>query len=219
MNFKLCLYFQHYMESQVSEILENVLGLLGLEGSFEVNEEDEQVKVTIDTDDAGRLIGFRGETLDALQLLVNQMAAKKVRAETSEDAKFKRVIVDVSGWRQNKEGDLTRRAKSWAEKVIETGEDMELEPMPAWQRRVVHLAIEEISGVSSESVGEGRDRHLVLKAEGPAKKTKKSEEVNSDSDQDSPTESLDNKEESTEEKEVTKEEIESDETMSPSTES
>lgn len=153
------------MEDKVSEVLENVLGLLAFEGSFEVVEKEEQVEVSIEATDPGRLIGFRGETLDALQLIVNQIVSKQ-SGET-----FKRVIIDVKGWRKNKEEDLARRAKEWAEEVLETGKEMELEPMPAWQRRIVHISISEIGGVDSESVGEGFQRHLVLKA---AEKVKKS---------------------------------------------
>lgn len=144
------------MESIVSEILENILGMMALEGSFEVVENDEDVRVTIETADPGRLIGFRGETLDALQFLVNQIASKK--SET-----FKRVVIDVEGWRKNKEEDLAKRAKVWAEEVLESGEELSLEPMPSWQRRIIHLVIEETTGVESESIGDGRDRHLVIK--------------------------------------------------------
>lgn len=149
------------MESIVSEILENILGMMALEGSFEVDEKEDEVKVTIETADPGRLIGFRGETLDALQLLVNQIVSKKSDV-------FKRVVIDVEGWRKNKEEDLARRAKTWAEEVLQSGKEMELEPMPSWQRRIIHLSVEEIKGVKSESLGEGRDRHLVIKPASPA---------------------------------------------------
>lgn len=146
------------MEARVSEVLENVLGLLALEGSFEVVENPEEVVVSIEASDPGRLIGYRGETLDCLQLIVNQIANRNAKPD-----QFKRVVVDVSDWRKNKEGDLERRAKDWAQEVLETKSPLELEPMPAWQRRIVHLAIEQVEGVESESVSEGRDRHLIIK--------------------------------------------------------
>ncbi len=143
------------MEATVSEILENILGLLSLEGSFEVNEKEDGVFVTIDTEDAGKLIGRNGETLSALQLIVNQILSKQTE-------EFKRVIIDVSNWRQGKEEELAHKARSWAEQVKEDGKPLELEPMPAWQRRIVHMTIQETEGVSSESIGEGPDRHLVI---------------------------------------------------------
>lgn len=161
------------MEAIVSEILENILGMLNLEGSFEVSEGPEEVSVSIQTTNPGRLIGFKGETLDALQLLVNQIASRKNEGE------FKRVVIDVEGWRKNKEGDIERRARTWAEGVKESGKELELDPMPSWQRRVVHMVVSEITGVESESVGEGRDRHLVIRPaaeEKAAKKTKAKKE-------------------------------------------
>ena len=159
------------MENQVSEILENILGLMALEGSFEVVEGPEEIMVTIEAVDAGRLIGYRGETLDSLQLLVNQILSHQVGNEN-----FKRVIVDVEGWRKNKEADLERRARSWAEEVKESGQEIDLEPMPAWQRRIVHMIVGEVEGVESESVGEGKERHLVLRPAGK-ESVKKSEDI------------------------------------------
>lgn len=160
------------MEAKVSEILENILGLMALEGSFEVVEGPEEVVVTIEASDPGRLIGFRGETLDSLQLLVNLILSKQLK----EDEKFKRVIVDVSGWRKNKEADLERRARNWAEEVKTGGTEIELEPMPSWQRRIVHMIVSETDGVESESIGEGKERHMVIRpvsVEGGKKRTKK----------------------------------------------
>ncbi|MBS3078303.1 KH domain-containing protein [Candidatus Pacearchaeota archaeon] len=162
------------MEAKVSEILENILGLMALEGSFEVVEGPEEVMVTIEASDPGRLIGFRGETLDSLQLLVNLILSKQL----GEEEKFKRVVIDVGGWRKNKEADLERRARNWASEVKESGEEIELEPMPSWQRRIVHMIVSEVEGVSSESIGEGWDRHLVIKTavekSAPKKPAKKS---------------------------------------------
>ncbi|MDO8619526.1 MAG: R3H domain-containing nucleic acid-binding protein [Candidatus Daviesbacteria bacterium] len=148
------------MQEQLSEILDNVLGLLLLEGSYDIEEEDEGFKVNIDTKDAGRLIGARGESLEGLQLLVNQILSRK---NAPKEGEFKRVIVDVMGWRKQKEADLVQQAKDWVSQVLETGKELELEPMAPWQRRVVHMTVSEITGVESESIGEGLDRHLVIK--------------------------------------------------------
>lgn len=145
------------MEEKVSEILENILGLLGLEGSFEVEEKEEGVFVSIDAQDPGVLIGRNGETLASLQLIINLIASRQIK-----DENHKRIIVDVSDWRKSKEGDLLAKAEQWAQEVIETGEPMELMPMPAWQRRVVHMAIEKTAGVKSESIGDEPERRLVI---------------------------------------------------------
>lgn len=114
------------MEEKVSELLENILGLLGLEGSFEVEEKDDSIFVSIDTNEPGKLIGKMGETLAALQLVLNLALSRSVGMENS-----KRVVVDVSDWRRSKEEDLAHKARGWAEKVLETKESMELQPMPA----------------------------------------------------------------------------------------
>lgn len=150
------------MEESLSEVLDNLLGMLLLEGSYEIEEGDEGFSVLIETKDAGRLIGARGESLDGLQLLVNQIMSRKM-GEDSPAGEFKRVILDVSGWRKQKEDELTSRAKEYGQQVLQTGKEMELEPMSAWQRRVVHMVIAETDGLSSDSAGEGRDRHIVIK--------------------------------------------------------
>ena len=146
------------MEDKLSEILDNILGLLLLEGSYDVQDSEDGFNVMIETPDAGRLIGFKGENLTSLQLIINQMMARESNGEG-----FKRVILDVSGWRKNKESELAEKAKAWAEQVRESGQGMELEPMPSWQRRVIHMSVQEMDGVESESIGEGRDRHLVIR--------------------------------------------------------
>ena len=144
------------MEAKVSEILENILSLLSLEGSFEVEEKEDGVFVSIDTEDAGRVIGHQGETLNALQLLVNLIVSRQI-----EDSK--RVIIDIASWKQTKEEELAHKARRWAEQVKEDNKELELDPMPAWQRRIVHMTIQETDGVESESIGEGEERHLVIK--------------------------------------------------------
>lgn len=165
------------MEEQLSEVLDNILGLLLLEGSYEIVEEKEGFFVSIDTKDAGRLIGARGESLEALQLLVNQMMSRKIgELALSEQNGFKRVILDVEGWRKQKEEELMVHAKEWGNQVIESGKELELEPMSAWQRRVVHMVIGEMDNLETESIGEGRDRHIVIKLKAPASQAKRGEQ-------------------------------------------
>lgn len=143
------------MEQKVSEILENILGLLALEGSFETEEKEDGVFVAIDTKDPGRLIGQGGQTLSALQLLLNQIVSRQV-----EDPK--RVIVDIANWRKGKEEELAHQARSWAQKVLDEGKSLELSPMPSWQRRIIHMTVQATPGVASESVGEGVERHIII---------------------------------------------------------
>lgn len=152
------------MQENLSEILDNILGLLLLEGSYDI-EEGESLNVSISTKDAGRLIGFKGESLESLQLLVSLLLLRKMTegkpTKTAEE--LKRVVIDVEGWRKQKEENLSLQARQWADQVIESGQELELEPMSPWQRRIVHLAVEDLTGVQAESVGEGKERHLVIK--------------------------------------------------------
>ncbi len=144
------------MEEKISEILENILSLLNLEGSFEVEEKEEAVFITVEIPEPGILIGRGGETLSALQLLLNLMISRQF--PDSE----KRIVVDVANWRRGKEEELAHKARNWAQRVLDEGQPMELQPMPAWQRRIVHMTIEGTKGVKSESIGEGPDRHLII---------------------------------------------------------
>lgn len=145
------------MEENLSEILDNILGLLLLEGSYEVEETETGFSVSIETKDAGRLIGARGESLDALQQLINQIMSQRSKDQ------FKRVVLDVASWRKQKEEELVKNAQDWGKQVLESGQSMELAPSPAWQRRIIHMTVSEMKGLSSESAGEGRDRHIVIK--------------------------------------------------------
>ena len=152
------------MEEQVTEVLDNILGLLLLEGSYEIEEKEEGFFVSIDTQDAGRLIGTQGQSLESLQLIINQIVSQKQKEDPPAGG-FKRVVLDVSGWRKQKEEELKNQAEAWGKQVLETKKELELEPQSPWQRRIIHMVIEDMDGVTTESVGEGRDRHIVIKAE------------------------------------------------------
>ena len=73
------------------------------------------------------------------------------------------MVIYVEGWRKQKEEELAKSAQSWGKQVLESGQPLDLEPQSPWQRRIVHMTISEMKGLSSESVGEGRDRHIVIK--------------------------------------------------------
>lgn len=175
------------MESKVSEILENILSLLSLEGSFDVEETKDGIFVSVETADPGRLIGRNGETLTALQMIVNQIVYSLNKEEDlpADKQEQKRVIIDIANWRKGKEEELAHKARLWAQKVISENKLVELDPMPSWQRRVVHMVIQETEGVESESFGEGIDRHLVIRP-APVKdeKASKSEKIYTDNPKD-----------------------------------
>lgn len=165
------------MEESLSEVLDNILGLLLLEGSYEIEEGSDGFSVSIETTDAGRLIGPSGEFLESLQLVVNQIMSRKMP-----EGDFKRVVLDVSGWRKQKEEDLKEQANEWGKQVLETGQEMELPPQSSWQRLVVHTTIGEMGGLETESMGEGRDRHIVIRVKGKGQKKEEAKEADKASD-------------------------------------
>ena len=111
--------------------------------------------IDINGDDSGLLIGRRGQTLQALQFLVNLM----VRNQSGEDV---RVAIDVEGYRQRREASLKDMANKVATRAIQTGRNISLEPMSASDRRIIHMALSNNPGVSTESIGFGEDRKVTI---------------------------------------------------------
>lgn len=141
--------------SFVEGFLRRVVDSIGLEARVEVRETAEAVEVSISGPEVGLLIGRRGQTLEAMQYLAN-VAAGRVSGES------KPVIVDVEGYRERRKQALERLAERMAEKARRLGRRVVLEPMPAQERRVVHLAVERLQGVKSESVGDEPRRKVVI---------------------------------------------------------
>ncbi len=137
--------------------LEDLLSFFGLNTDvYATNSEDEVIELHVpSTHLNGFLIGQRGETMHALQFLVSS-------ALKSNGYVITRVNVDVAEYKKQRADRLSEKAMTWIERVKETGEQMDLRPMNAADRRVVHRLAGE-HGVETESVGEGRDRHIVLK--------------------------------------------------------
>ncbi|HMT19790.1 MAG TPA: RNA-binding cell elongation regulator Jag/EloR [Promineifilum sp.] len=109
--------------------------------------------IDISGDDLGMLIGPRGETLDSLQFLSRLMVAHKLHRRAN-------FVVDVEGFRQRREQALTRLAERMAEKARQRGEAVTLEPMSAYERRIIHMTLREAAGVYTESTGEGKQRRV-----------------------------------------------------------
>lgn len=109
--------------------------------------------IDIGGDDLGVLIGPRGETLDALQFLSRLMVAHRLHRRAN-------FVVDVEGFRQRREQALTRLAERMAEKARQRGEAITLEPMSAYERRIIHMTLREAADVYTESTGEGKQRRV-----------------------------------------------------------
>ena len=137
--------------------LEDLLSFFGLNTDVKAhNSEDEVIELMVpSTHLNGFLIGQRGETMHAMQFLISS-------ALKSNGYEITRVNVDVAEYKAQRADRLAHQAEEWVKKVKETNEPMELDPMNAADRRTVHKVAGE-HGVTTESVGEGRDRHIVLK--------------------------------------------------------
>ena len=138
--------------------LEDLLSFFGLNTDVHATSEDgEVIELNIpSTHLNGFLIGQRGETVRALQFMVSN-------ALKSQNHEFTRVNVDVAEYKKQRADRLAATAEEWVRTVVETGKPYELRPMNAADRRVVHKVAAD-AGLISESLGEGRDRHIVLKA-------------------------------------------------------
>lgn len=145
----------------VSELVEKttreVLGLLGVAASLSIAEKDGSIDVQIDSDQAGVLIGYRGEAIASLQLLVKQIVYSKYG-----DVPY--VSFNVGDWRQKREETLTALANSAAYRAKHSGQAQHIYDLSPSERRFVHLLLENNADVATESEGEGRDRHLVVKS-------------------------------------------------------
>jgi spoIIIJ-associated protein len=140
-------------------ILEKLLEHMGFDVKVDVESgETSRLNVVGDGDERealGALIGRKGERLSALQHLVNLMLSREMGAWT-------RVLVDVEDYRGRRERQLREIAERAAQRVLETGKMLQLEPMPALERRWVHLALRNNPDVVTQSIGEEPNRRIVV---------------------------------------------------------
>lgn len=141
---------------RVRAILERVLDELDLSGEVEISEDDDQILAAVDGDeDYGLLIGKRGQTIDALQLLCYQAAFQGL-------VDRKRVVVDAAGYRERRRETLERRADRAAEQALDAEGPIELDAMSAPERRVVHERLKERPEVETYSEGTEPNRCVVV---------------------------------------------------------
>jgi spoIIIJ-associated protein len=141
---------------RVRELVECVLDQLELDGAVEIEEDEESIVATVEGDeDYGLLIGRRGQTIDALQLLCFQAAFQGIRER-------KRVIVDAAGYRARREEAIVEKADRAAERAIASGDEIELDPMPARERRIAHEHLKERTEVETFSAGDEPHRRVVV---------------------------------------------------------
>ena len=144
------------MPAQPKATLEKILDLLGFNVTVEEHSMEEGVLLEVKTEDSGRLIGRQGQTLSDLQYITNRLLFQQ-------DPASPKVMVDVGGYRAQAREALVKKAKDAAEKVRRWGDTVELEPMTAFDRRVVHQALKDDPDVETHSVEvDGTDKKAIL---------------------------------------------------------
>lgn len=144
------------MPAQPKLILETLLNTLGFEATVEEHQLDDGLLLDVKTDDSGRLIGRQGQTLSSLQYLTNRLIFQQ-------DPHAPKVTVDVAGYRSQAREALVKKALAAAEKVHRWGDVVELEPMNAFDRRIVHNALKNDPRIETRSVEvEGTDKKAIL---------------------------------------------------------
>jgi len=141
---------------KASEFLLGVLERMGISADIDIKDDTDRTVLEIQTGDTETVIGRRGVVIDALQHLVNK-AVFKERGE-----KGKPLVVDAGGYRDKQVERLRALAQKMGEKALETKQIVELQPMTPHDRRIVHMEIAEMPGLSSRSEGEGEERHILV---------------------------------------------------------
>ena len=139
----------------ISEFLKS----LGIEGDFDLVENEEGFELKLETPDSGIVIGHHGDTLEALQIIISLILSKKL-------GEFKRVSIEVGDYKKNRSEYLTNLALDTKEKVLSENKEIFLPDLKSWERRIVHMLLKDDKEVSSESIGEGKERVLVIKPRG-----------------------------------------------------
>ena len=147
------------------EYLQGVIALMGVENvAFSAVQKGEATIIRLDGEHLGALIGRRGETMESLSYLASLVANRL-------EGDYIKLGLDVAGYRDKRESDLTALAQRIGNKVCKTGRSFAMEPMNPYERRIIHSAISKMEGVRSESKGEGRDRRVVIYSTAPDAQT------------------------------------------------
>jgi spoIIIJ-associated protein len=144
------------LATDVRGLARSVLGAFGVDGRLDVHEDDDTVTVTCTGADVALLIGRHGQTIDAVQYLMNAIAHREYGDDRKE------VVVDAAGYRERRRVTLESLAVRTAEQVCTSGARVELDPMTAVERKVVHLKLREFDGVETESEGTEPNRYVVV---------------------------------------------------------
>lgn len=146
--------------SEAKEFLAKVLETMGIDADINIKEEGKTLKINLSGSKMGVVIGYRGETLDALQYLTSLVVNK------GHDGEYKRVVLDTESYRAKREETLKRLARKTAIRVTKNRRAFRLEPMNPYERRIIHSALQEDRYVNTYSEGEEPHRRIVVEYKG-----------------------------------------------------
>jgi spoIIIJ-associated protein len=144
------------LAADVRDLMERIAQAIGVSGRVDVEEDEETITVSCTGADLGMLIGRHGQTIDSIQYLLNAILYRR-----GEDVR-KEVVVDAAGYRARRRATLESLAVRSAERVVESGSSVELDPMTAVERKIVHLRLKEFDGVETASEGTEPNRYVVI---------------------------------------------------------
>jgi spoIIIJ-associated protein len=140
---------------EAQQILKGLLERLHIVAQIEIKEDPERICLNIQGDGSGLLIGRKGQTLDALEYLLNKMVAKNLEGK-------KRIVVDTENYRARREDSLVKLAKRLGDKARQLGRPVTVSPMNAHDRRIVHLALQNDRSLRTRSTGAGLYRKIII---------------------------------------------------------
>ena len=144
------------LAAEVRDVVEHILDAVGVSARIEIDENDETVTATLVGRELGLVIGKHGQTIDAIQYLANAIVWRGRGDER------KAVVVDAAGYRARREATLSTLAKRSADRAVSSGRSVELEPMTAVERKVVHVQLKDVPGVVTRSEGTEPNRFVVI---------------------------------------------------------
>jgi spoIIIJ-associated protein len=145
-----------YSSDIVREFLSDIFEKMSIDAKIDIEEDEENIRVNIESRSSGLLIGRRGETIDALQYITSLVVNRN-------NPRYKKIIIDTEGYREKREKSLQTLALKLAERVEKSRKSMALEPMNPYERRIIHSALQDRKNVETYSVGDEPNRKVIIK--------------------------------------------------------
>ena len=146
---------QEKAEENIKTFMEDIIKELPKNTTYTIQKDKTGLNVEISNENLGFLIGYRGETLYAFQTILSAIAGKEI------DKKV-RIILDIEGYKAKREKTLEELAEKVAKTVIKTGKSVKLEPMQAYERKIIHSTLQQNDKVQTESIGEEPNRRIII---------------------------------------------------------